>query len=60
MTMKLYQLWNLSELRNAYVYQSIYTKFAALASCLILLLFSNFWNKLNAKGNFDPFRWCHR
>ena len=42
------------KLRNAYVYQSIYTKFVALARCLILLLLSNFWKKLNAKGNFDP------
>ena len=49
------------KLRNAYVYQSIYTKSVALARCLILLLLSNFWKKLNVnKGNFGPFRWRHR
>ena len=58
--MKIYQLSNLNELRNIYVYQSIYAKFLVLAMSLILLLLSNFWKKLNANGNFSSFRWRHR
>ena len=42
MTMKIYQLSNLNELRDIYVNQNIYTKFVALARSLILLLLSNF------------------
>ena len=42
MTMKMYQLSNLNELCNIYVYQSIYAKFLALAMSLILLMLSNF------------------
>ena len=60
MTMKLYQLWNHNVFRKAYVYQSIYTKFVALATSFILLLLSKFWKKLIAKGRFSPFRWRHR
>ena len=59
MTMKIYQLSNLNELRDIYVNQNIYTKFVALARSLILLLLSNFWKKLNPRGNFSSFRWRH-
>ena len=60
MTMEIYQLSNLIVLRNIYAYQNIYTRFVALARSLILLLLSNFWKMLDAKGNSSSIRWRQR